>query len=101
MTTGRINQVTIICLVDWGRARAPHAHSMRSFAQVPVASDQAVQLAPPERQELVLQNVVISGCFNRGPQSRPRRQAPHLHLPTWVLPQPVMQKQSYYAVNQL
>merc|ERR1711865_1365659 len=61
MTTGRINQVTIICLVDWARSVLLW-HTTSGTLPCPNVRPSRNYL-PPERRRVFLRNV-ISECFN-------------------------------------
>ena len=72
MTTGRINQVTIICLVDGSIARAPLAHNQAVLCERSLDVRQAgLTTAPPQRRELVFAKCsMLSACAPRRSRDR-------------------------------
>ena len=72
MTTGRINQVTIIWLVDWGRSVLLW-HTTSGTSPTHQMSDQAENLEPPERPQSffceMLSASASTHCCSRNNQS--------------------------------
>jgi hypothetical protein len=92
MTTGRINQVTIICLVDW---KCQFSSATQTEALLIIHNVQPSSLTNAAGATRVFFAILESDNLRGFSTNAPSRQAPHLHLPTWVLPQRTMEKHSY------